>query len=58
MMFVLRDISFCFYIFRIRNGKPQSTINDITGHEGQSLTGNNEDSTLKNQLQQMKDSHL
>jgi hypothetical protein len=39
-------------IFSIRGEKPQSTITDGTGHEGQSLTGNNEDSTLKEQLQQ------
>ena len=51
-------ISFASFFFRIRNGKPASTINDVTGHEGQSLTGNNEDSTLKDQLQRLNDSQL
>ncbi|CAF0767154.1 unnamed protein product [Adineta ricciae] len=37
----------------IRPGKAQSGITDGTGHEGQSLTGNNEDIILKDQLQRM-----
>jgi hypothetical protein len=37
-------------IFSIRGGKPQSTITDGMGYEGQSLTENNEDSTLKEQI--------
>ncbi|CAF2535185.1 unnamed protein product [Rotaria sp. Silwood2] len=35
----------------IRIGKPQSTITNGTEREGQSLTGNNEDIILKDQLQ-------
>lgn len=38
-------------MFSIRSGKPQSTITDASGHEGQSLTGNQEDNILKEQLQ-------
>ncbi|CAF0770190.1 unnamed protein product [Adineta ricciae] len=37
----------------IRPGKAQSGVTDGTGHEGQSLTGNNEDIILKDQLQRM-----
>ncbi len=49
---------FCIFIciFKIQNRKPQSTITDGTGHEGQSLTENNEDSTLKDQLQRINQS--
>jgi len=36
-----------------RNGKPQSTNTDGILHEGQSLTGYNEDSTLKDQIEQI-----
>jgi hypothetical protein len=50
-MFVLLYIY--LYIFKIQNRKPQSTIIDGAGHEGQSLTENNEDSTLKDQLQRI-----
>jgi len=38
-------------MFSIRGGKLQSTTFDRTGYEGQSLTGNQEDNTLKDQLQ-------
>ncbi|CAF0804487.1 unnamed protein product [Rotaria sordida] len=38
-------------VISTRNGKPQSTITNGTEREGQSLTGNNEDIILKDQLQ-------
>ncbi len=44
---------FLFSTFRIRYGKGQSTITD-----DQSLTGNNEDSTLKTHLKQINDDKL
>ena len=58
-MFVL--LAILVAIFRIRGGKPSSTITDGTGHEGQSLTGTNEDIIVKDQLQRttkLDDSHF
>ena len=49
MMFVLWIF---LYIFRFRNGKPQSTVAEGTDREGQSLTGKHEDTVLKDQLQE------
>lgn len=47
---------FSLHVFRTRSGKPQSTNTDgAGGYEGQSLTGNNEDSTLKDQLQRINE---
>jgi len=51
MMFVPLFSIYYICIFSGRNGKPQSTILDSMAYEGQSLTVNNEDSTLKDQLQ-------
>ncbi len=48
-MLVFLFIYIC--IFSIRIGKPQTTNTDGTGYEGQSLTGNNEDNILKDQLE-------
>lgn len=52
-MFILLHFFLFSCIFSLRNGKPQSSNADAVGYEGQSLTGNNEDSTLKDQLQRI-----